>query len=62
MCRYDSDQLLELLAHADSSSDESSSSQEDDLAILLLEIAFAPKRVLGPRINVEDISCLHMFR
>ena len=36
VCRYDSDQLLELLAHTDSSSDESSSSQEDGFGHLAL--------------------------
>ena len=48
-----------------SSSSDSSSSEEDDLDTLLLEMAFAPKVILGVRFNLEDISegnCECMFR
>ena len=45
-----------LLCDHDSSSD-SSSSEEDDLE-LMLDLMEKPKRILGPRINLEDLLSL----
>lgn len=60
------DQLLVVMMCDDSSSDQnSSSSEEDDLEILLLDLAFAPKRCLGLRVNLQDIpeeDCEWLFR
>ena len=52
------------MQYEDSSSD-SSSSDEDDLDFLLCELAFKPKRALGPRLNLMDLSdlqCEQLFR
>ena len=47
----------------DSSSDSSSS--EDDLELLMLDLMEKPKRILGPRINLEyllSLKCEKLFR
>ena len=52
-----------LLCDHDSSSDTSSS--EDDLEDLLLTLNQKPKRILGPRLNLEDLTnleCEQLFR
>ena len=44
---------------------DTSSSDDDDLDILFLDLAFAPKRNLGVRISLQDISeedCEWLFR
>ena len=49
----------------DSSSDSSSSSEEEDLEILLCELDFQLKIVLGPHLNVMDLTnlqCEQLFR
>lgn len=49
----------------DDSSSEGSSSSDEDLDCLFLEAAFPEPRLLGPRLNMEDISeidCEQMFR
>ena len=49
----------------DDSSSEGSSSSDDDLHFLFLEAAFPEPPLLGPRLNMEDISeidCEQMFR
>ncbi|CAH3027188.1 unnamed protein product [Porites evermanni] len=49
----------------DDSSSEGSSSSDEDLDFLFLEAAFPEPRLLGPRLNMEDISeidCEQMFR
>ena len=50
----------------DSSSEGSSSSDEDlDFLYLFLEAAFPEPRLLGSRLNIEDLSeidCEQMFR
>ena len=59
------EQILDIIVYGESSSSDSSSSDEDDMEILLLEMAFAPKLQLPPRIHLEDISeidCENMFR
>ena len=63
-CRCDFKQILDVMVY-DSSSDQSASSEEDELDTLLLDLAFAPKRMLGTRINLQDIpdvDCERMFR
>jgi len=48
-----------------SSSSEDDSSSDDDMDLLFLEMAFAPKRKLGVRINIKDIGeeeCELLFR
>ena len=65
VCRYNFDQVLEVMLYDDSSSDQFSSSEEDELDILLMDLAFAPKRILGSRITLQDIpeeDCECMFR
>ena len=57
--------LVELLALQDSSDSDSSSSDEEDMDFLLLEMLFKPKKVLGPRVNLDDLSdleCEKLFR
>ena len=47
------------------SSEETSSEIEDDLELLLLDTMFTRKRLLGPRINLQDIDefqCEQWFR
>ena len=47
------------------SSSEGWSSSDEDLDFLFLEAAFPEPRLLGPRLNMEDISeinCEQMFR
>ena len=49
----------------DSSSSSSSSSSEDDFDVMFMDSAFSEPRVLGPRINLEDVGdfdCEQMFR
>ena len=55
--------VVMLLCNHDSSSD-SSSSKEDDLELLMLDLMEKPKRVLGPRINLDLLSleCEQLFR
>lgn len=51
-------QILDVMLY-DSSSDQSSSNEED----LLIDLAFAPPRMLGPRIkDIRDVECEQMFR
>ena len=45
------DQVLHVMIDQDTSS-----SDDDDLDILFLDLAFAPKRNLGVRISLQDIS------
>lgn len=62
--RRDFKEILEALIY-DYSSDSSSSSDEDDIDFLLCELAFRPKRKLGPRLNIADLSdmeCEQLFR
>ena len=64
-CRHNLDQLLEVMMYDDSSSDQSSSSAEGDMDVLFLALAFAPKRILGAHITLQDIpdgDCELMFR
>ena len=56
MCRRNFQVVLEAMAFNDSSSDSSSSSEEDDMDLLLCELAFRPKRKLGTRLNLLDLS------
>ena len=61
--RREFNQILEVVLHNSSSS--TSSSSEDDLDLLLLEFAFAPKRVSQARIHIDDLSdleCEELFR
>ena len=56
--------FFELMQSIDSSLD-GSSSDEDDRDLLLLELAFAPKILPGPRLNLLDLSnqqCEQIFR
>lgn len=49
----------------DDSSSEDSSSSDEDIDLLFLEAAFPEPRLLGPRLNLEDLSendCEQMFR
>lgn len=49
----------------DDSSSEGSSSSDEGLDFLFLEAAFPEPRLLGPRLNIEDVSeidCEQMFR
>ena len=61
--RRDLEMVTMLLCDHDSSSDGSSS--EDDLEVLLLHLNEKPKRILGPRLNLEDLTnleCEQLFR
>ena len=63
MHRRDFKDVLEAMAYLNSSSE--SSSDEDDLDFLLVDLAFAPKRVVVPRLNIVDLSdlqCDQLFR
>ena len=64
--RRDQRALFELMALLDDSDlDSSSSSDEEDMDFLLCELSFKPKRVLGPRLNLDDLSslqCEQLFR
>ena len=54
-----------MLLDDSSSSEGSSSSDEDDLDLLFLDAAFPEPRLLGHRLNIEDLSevdCEQMFR
>lgn len=57
---------MELFLYESDSSNSDDSSDEDDIFdIILHEMAFTPKRNLGPRLNLQDISednCEKMFR
>ena len=49
----------------DDSSSEGSSSSDEDIDLLFLEAAFPEPRLLGPRLNLEDLSendCEQIFR
>ena len=62
--RQDYKDLMNVMQLDDSSS-EGSSSSDEDLDFLFLEAAFPEPRLLGPRLNMEDISeidCEQMFR
>ena len=64
MCRRDFKATLNVLTYRDSS-DASSSSEEDDIDFLFCELAFRPKRKLGPCLNLQDLSdldCEQLFR
>ena len=55
-------QMLEVFQYDDSSC---SSSEEDDVESLLIEFAFAPKRVFPARTHKDDLSdleCEELFR
>ena len=56
MCRRNYEAVLEAMAFNDSSSDSFSSSEEDDMDLLLCELAFRPKRVLGTRMQMVHLS------
>lgn len=63
LSRRDLEMITMLLCDHDSSSDSSSS--EDDLETLLLDLTAKPKRKLGPRLNLEDLTsleCEQLFR
>ena len=65
MCRRNFEGVLEAMAFIDSSSDSFSSSEEDEMDLLLCELAFWPKHVLGTRLNLLDLSdmeCEQLFR
>ena len=65
MCRRNFEAVLEAMAFNDSSSDSFSSSEEDDMDFLFYELAFRPKRLLGTRLNLLDLSdleCEQLFR
>ena len=56
--------VLEAMYSVDSSSC-SSSSEEDDLDLILLDLVSKPKRILGPRVHLDDLSdmeCERLFR
>lgn len=53
------------MAYVHSTSDSESIGNEDDLNFLLVDLAFAPQRVVVPRINLMDLSdleCNQLFR
>ena len=54
--RCDLRALVELIALQESSDSDFSSSDEGDMDFLLLELSFKPK-ILGPRINLDDLTC-----
>ncbi|XP_044164299.1 uncharacterized protein LOC114968381 isoform X3 [Acropora millepora] len=61
--RQDYKDLLDVMQLDDGSS-EGSSSSDEDIDFLFLEAAFPEPRLLGPRLNIEDISeidCEQMF-
>ena len=63
MHRRDFKDVLEAMAYLNSSSE--SSSDEDDLDLFLVDLAFAPKRVVVLRLNIVDLSelqCDQLFR
>ena len=54
-----------LLCDRDASSSDSSSSEEDELELLFFSVLEMSERFVGPRINLEDLTCLEceqMFR
>ena len=56
---------MTLLCDCDASSSDSSSSEEDDLELLLFSVLKTSERFVGPRINLEDLTCREceqMFR
>ena len=65
MCRRNFEMVLEAMAFNDSSSNSLSSSEEEDMDLLFCELAFRPKRELGTRLNLLDLSdleCEQLFR
>ena len=57
--------LVELIALQESGDSDFSSSDEEDIDFLLLELSFKPKKILGPRVNPDDLSeveCEQLFR
>ena len=57
--------VMELLRYDFNSSSSDGSSDDDDLDLILYDIAFTPKRKLGSRLNLQDITeddCEKMFR
>ena len=63
--RRDLRALVELIALQESSDSDFLSSDEEDIDILLLELSFKPKKILEPRINLDDLSevdCEQLFR
>ena len=57
--------LEEITLYDFESSSSSSDDSDDDIDVLFLDMAFAPKRELGKRLNLEDIweeDCEQMFR
>ena len=64
-CRQDQEMIMTLLCDCDASSSDSSSSEEDDLELLLFNVLETSERFVGPRINLEDLTCREceqMFR
>ena len=51
------EEVLEAMYSVDSSSC-SSSSEEDDMDLVLMDLAVKPRRTLGPRLHLEDLSDL----
>ena len=65
MRRRDFKNVMEAMAYVHSTSDSESIGNEDDLNFLLVDLAFAPQRVVVPRINLMDLSdleCNQLFR
>ena len=63
--RRDLRALVELIALQESSNSDFSSIDEGDMDFFLLELSFKPKKILGPRINLDDLSeveCEQLFR
>lgn len=63
-CRHALKDVTDLLLCGDST-DTSSSSDEDDLEYLFLDLAFAPGRERGPRVDLQrigDLECEQLFR
>lgn len=56
---------MEVMLYDSDSGSSQTSSSEDDFDFLVCEMAFAPKRELGNRVNLTDIGdleCEQMFR
>ena len=65
LCRHDQVMVMRLLCGPDDSS-TSDSSSDDDLKFLMLDLMEkSQSRVLGPRLNLDDVQyleCEQMFR
>ena len=63
--RRNYEQIIDVMLYDFESSSSSSDDSDDDIDVLFLDMAFAPKRELGKRLNLEDIreeDCEQMFR